>query len=323
MSDVFIQSGGQAVADRLTDRISVILPANLQPMQVLEQLDVETILATRMARLKELWAFYDPPSAAQYDVENLEFDPIKINQEVCSYFELLIRDRINQATRAITLAYAIGTDLDAIASRYPGGVPRLDTNGDGIPDESDDRYRRRIWLSPNTLSPHGTAEAYEFWALSALPSLRDVTAIRSVQFDYYPTILITCLKEPPADPKPTDEELVGIRAYIQSLSRMGLTDVISVNPPKILEITYKLAVWLYPGTAQDQTMNQIVMNIAKLVDDQLWLGHDHSLMAIHAACRLTGVHHVVIEEPTDDVMVPLDWIIRVTAVTVRMAGRAV
>lgn len=315
MSDVFIQAGGQALADRLTDRISVILPANLQPMIVLEKLDVETILAQRMVRLKQLWSHYDPPAAAQYDVENLEFDPIKINQEVCAYFELLLRDRVNQAARSVTLAYAIGTDLDAIASRYPGGVPRL-------PNESDDRYRRRIWLSPNVLSPHGTAEAYEFWALTALPSLRDVTAIRSVQFDYYPTILITCLKEPPADPKPTDEELVRVRAYIQSLSRQGLTDVISVNPPKIKEIEYKIAVWFYPGTNADTTMNQIVGNIATLVNDQYWLGHDHSHTAIHAACRMTGVHHVDIEAPEDDVMVPLDWLIKVTNVTVRNAGRA-
>jgi phage-related baseplate assembly protein len=315
MSDVYIQGGGQALADRLTDRISVILPANLQPMIVLEKIDVEAILSSRMARLKQLWAYYDPPAAAQYDVENLEFDPIKINQEACAYFELLLRDRVNQAARSITLAYAIGTDLDAIATRYPGGVPRL-------PNESDDRYRRRIWLSPNTLSPHGTAEAYEFWALTAMPSLRDVTAIRFVMHDYYPTILITCLNEPPAAPKPTDEELVTIRAYIQSLSRQGLTDVISVNPPKVREIEYKIAVWLYPGTNPDQTMQQIVLNLSNLVNDQYWLGHDHSHTAIHAACRLTGVHHVDIELPEDDVMVPLDWVIKVTQVTVRMAGRA-
>ena len=315
MSDVSIQGGGQQLTDRLTERVSVILPANLQPMIVLEKIDVEMILSSRMLRLKQLWAFYDPPSAAQYDVENLEFDPIKINQEVCSYFELLLRDRVNQAARSITLAYAIGTDLDAIASRYPGGVPRLE-------GESDDRYRRRIWLSPNTLSPHGTAEAYEFWALTSLPALRDVTAIRSVMHDYYPTILITCLKEPPAEPKPTDEELVYIRAYIQSLSRQGLTDVISVNPPKIREIQYRINVWLYPGTVQNQTMDKIVVNLANLVNDQYWLGHDHSHTAIHASCRLTGVHHIDILEPEDDVMVPLDWLIKVTNVTVTFAGRA-
>jgi phage-related baseplate assembly protein len=307
--------GGQSLTDRLTERISVILPANLQPMQVLEKLDVETILATRMTRLKQLWQFYDPPAAAQYDVEQLEFDPIKINQEVASYFELLLRDRVNQAARSVTLAYAIGTDLDAIASRYPGGVPRL-------PGESDDRYRRRIWLSPNTLSPHGTAEAYEFWALTALPSLRDVTAIRAVMHDYYPTILITCLKEPPADPKPTDEELVLVRAYIQSLSRQGLTDVISVNPPKIMEIEYTINVWLYPGTAQDQTMTKIRDSLAKLLDDQYWLGHDHTLTAIHSACNFTGVHHVDVIEPATDVFVPLDWLVRVVNLTVTFAGRA-
>jgi phage-related baseplate assembly protein len=310
-----IGGGGQALADRLTERISIILPANLQPMIVLERLDVETILADRMTRLKQLWASYDPPSAAQYDVEELEFDPIKINQEACSYFELMLRDRVNQAARSITLAYAIGTDLDAIATRYPGGIPRL-------PGESDDRYRRRIWLSPNTLSPHGTAEAYEFWALTAMPELRDVTAIRSVQHDYYPTILITCLMEPPALPKPTDEQLVFVRGYIANLSRQALTDVISVNPPKVMEINYDIRVWLYPGTIQDPTLTKINDNLSALLNNQYWLGHDHTHTAIHAACALSGVHHIDILEPVNDVMIPLDWVVRVKSLNVVFAGRA-
>jgi len=308
-------NGGQALADRLTERISILLPANLQPMVVLEKIDVEQILADRMARFKQLWASYDPPMAAQYDVEQLEFDPIKINQEACAYFELMLRDRVNQAARSITLAYAIGTDLDAIASRYPGGVPRL-------PGESDDRYRRRIWLSPNTLSPHGTAEAYEYWALTALPELRDVTAIRSVAHDYYPTILITCLMDDSVDPKPTQEQLVTIRAYIQSLSRQGFTDVISVNPPKVMEIEYKVSVWLYPGTVTDQTILKIISNLQTLVSEQYWLGHDHSHTAIHAACALSGVHHVDIIEPAEDVFIPLDWVVKVTNISVLLAGRA-
>ena len=308
-------NGGQALTDRLTERISILLPANLQPMIVLEQIDVEQIIADRMARLKDLWKQYDPPSAAQYDVEELEFDPIKINQEACSYFELLLRDRVNQAARSITLAYAIGTDLDAIASRYPGGVPRQE-------GESDDRYRRRIWLSPNTLSPHGTAEAYEFWALTAVPELRDVTALRSVMHDYYPTILITCLANIVNEPSPTMEQLVFVRSYIQSLSRMGLTDVISVNPPKIKEIEYTIDVYLFPGPAPDQTIQRIIINLQRLIDSQYWLGHDHTHTAIHAACALSGVHHIDIVSPTEDVTIPLDWVVKVTNLTVRMAGRA-
>jgi len=307
-------NGGQALTDRLTERISILLPANLQPMVVLEQIDVEQIIADRMGRLKELWSVYDPPSAAQYDVEQLEFDPIKINQEACAYFELMLRDRVNQAARSITLAYAVGTDLDAVASRYPGGVPRLE-------GETDDRYRRRIWLSPNTLSAHGTAEAYEFWALTAEPALRDVTAIRSVLHDYYPTILITCLMGLDADPSPSQEQLVRIRAYIQSLSRQGLTDVISVNPPKIKEVEYIVRVWLYPGPAPDQTLAKIALNLQNLVDSQYWLGHDHTHTAIHAACSLSGVHHVDIVSPEKDVNIPLDWVVKVTNINVTLAGR--
>jgi phage-related baseplate assembly protein len=293
------------------------VPANLQRMLVLEELDSETILAQRMQRFKQLWASYDPPAAAQYDVEQLEFDPIKINQELCTYFEILLRDRVNQAARSITLAYAIGTDLDAIASRYPGGVPRLE-------GESDDRYRRRIWLSPNSLSPHGTAEAYEFWALTALPALRDVTAMRSVQHDYYPTILITCLMGLEyASPSPSQEQLIQVRTYIQNLSRQGLTDVISVAGPKVKEIKYNIAVWLYPGTAPEQTLTKIGSNLQKLAESQYWLGHDHSHMAIHASCALSGVHHIDIIEPADDVLISSDWVVKVTGITVTLAGRMV
>ena len=99
------------------------------------------------------------------------------------------------------------------------------------------------------------------------------------------------------DPNPTQEQLVFVRAYIQSLSRQGLTDVISVSGPKVKEIEYDVRVWLYPGSAPDQALAKITDNLNKLFDDQYWLGHDHSHTAIHAVCALSGVHHVDIDEP--------------------------
>src|SRR5215475_5334491 len=150
-------------------RFPVVAINQLSRMQVLETIDTDAIIGARMAKLVELWREADPPAGAVYDVGMLEFDPLKINQECATYFELMLRDRVNQAARAVTLAFAVGSDLDAIASRYPGGLPRL-------PNETDDRYRRRIQLSPNALTPHGTGEAYEFWALTADGSLRDASA---------------------------------------------------------------------------------------------------------------------------------------------------
>lgn len=166
-------------------RFSVIRPELLPQMAVLEPIDTEAIMLLRMQRLGIIWNNYDPPNAAQYDVGGLEFDPIRINQELNAYFELMVRDRVNQACRAVTLAFAVGSDLDAIGSRYPYGVVRLafDANGNQLtPDqiaagavvattETDAAYRQRIWLSPNILSlsgpGQGTYESYKFWALSA------------------------------------------------------------------------------------------------------------------------------------------------------------
>ena len=68
-------------------------------------------------------------------------------------------------------------------------------------------------------------------------------------------------------------------------------------------------------------MLKISLNLSELVTNQYWLGHDHTHTAMHAACALSGVHHVDIEEPDDDVMIPLDWVVKVTNITVRLAGR--
>src|SRR4249919_257616 len=103
-------------------RFPVIRPELLQRPSVLETISSDTIIDDRMQRFKLRWAEEDPPNAAQYDVGDLEFDPVKIITENAAYFELLLRDRVDQAARAVMLAFSFGSNLDAIASRYPGGV---------------------------------------------------------------------------------------------------------------------------------------------------------------------------------------------------------
>jgi phage-related baseplate assembly protein len=297
-----------------TGRYPVIDPARLGRMLVLEDIDTDAIIQTRMARLKEIWATHDPPAAAQYDVEGLEFDPILINQECCTYFELLLRDRVNQAARSLTLANAVGTDLEAIATRYPGGVPR-------VGGESDTRYRQRVWLSPNPLSPHGTAEGYQFWALSALPNVRDVTTIKiRPRLDDNPIILITCMMSG-ENPLPTPAELIQIRRYLIAESRLAMTDVISVGGPKVVDLDYRIKVWLYPTVDETSTFAEIKNNLAALIEEQRWLGRDHTRAAIAAAAMLAGVQNVEIVSPAQDVAVPDDWLGRVGSVSVEYAGR--
>ena len=292
-------------------RLSVIAIDQLAPMQVLETIDIEAVLAARMARLVPLWLERDPPAGSAYDVGSLEFDPIKINQELSSYFELLLRNRVNQAARAVTLAFAIGTDLDAIASRYPGGCPRL-------AGEFDDRYRLRIWLSPNTLSRNGSEEAYVFWALTADPTLRDASA---VTVEGTGEITITIMAEGD-DPRPTQAQIIAVRTYILDQARKGLTDVIRVAGPIVTETDYVARVWLYPGPDSTSLMTSLNSAVAALIERQRWLGYDNTLLALSAVLGTNGVQNAKIDQPTADVVVDKRGFVKVNSVNLQYVGRA-
>ena len=293
------------------NRLGVLDPESLPYFKVLEAISTEDILLERMKRLKEVWNEHDPPIGAAYDVEKLEFDPIKINQQASTYFELMLRDRVNQAARAVTLAYATEGDLDAIASRYPGGVPRL-------PDEDDEHYRRRIWLSPATLTPHGVEEAYVFWALTADSSLKDATATTT---EGTGQVYITILPSG-NNPRPTTEQLLGVRAYIHDHARKGLTDIVSVLSPRIVFTRYVVDVWIYPGPDAGLIMRTLTENLQKLVDDQYWLGFDHTRMAIATVCgNVTGVQNVHIIEPARSLDVDLRAVVKVREIVLNLKGR--
>lgn len=317
-------------------RLGVIELSQLPAFQVLETISSEDIITARMSQLVIVWQHYDPPNMAQYDVGNLEFDPIRINQECGAYFETLVRDRVNQACRAVTLAFGVGGNLDAIGSRYPGGMPRLS-------GESDDAYKTRIWLSPNTLSPNGTYESYVFYGFTAAQAagspLRDcqVTATPGKP-DIFLTLLadgspITALQDSSGsytgqfsaapDPTPADALITSVFNYISAPGegRKATTDVLHVNGPKIKYVNYAIRVILYPGWDQTSTMQALYPALAALLESQRYLGFSHTLAAIDAALKVSGVFNVLIDGPSADVIIDTQTIIVVQSVSLSYGGR--
>jgi len=321
-------------------RFSVIQPSLLPPMQVLQSIDTEQIIVDRMTRLVQIWASYDPPNAAQYDVGATEFDPIRINQELNAYFELLVRDRVNQATRAITLVYAVGGDLDAIGSRYPYGMPRN-------PGETDTAYRQRIWLSPNILSLNGpgqgTYESYVFWAMSApqfpgeLP-IKHASALTKPGTGNVYIVLISDVPIPStwkvsidkntwtlacgADPTPTSNQIEAVYEYITepNTARKGLTDIINVIPPKVTQTDIKVQLWLFPGVDPAAMMQEISDAVFQLVLAIRWLGADLTTLSLEGALAQVGVYRTNIISPSTDVVVGIDGVVNVKTITLINMG---
>jgi len=90
--------------------------SQLPPPNVIEPIDFETILAARKARLLELTPEASRPAMAA--TLALESEPITIVLQENAYRELVLRQRINEASQALMLAYSTGTDLDQLAANY-------------------------------------------------------------------------------------------------------------------------------------------------------------------------------------------------------------
>lgn len=122
-----------------------------------------------------------------YDVTSLETDPLVIAySEGGGYQETLFRQRVNEAIRGLSLAKAIGGDLDHIGVTY-AGIGRLvyDNDADDQPPNSqwdatrgkwvevDRLFRARVKLAFEAFSTAGPEGAYLFHALE-LDGTRDV-----------------------------------------------------------------------------------------------------------------------------------------------------
>jgi phage-related baseplate assembly protein len=291
----------------MSTRFGTFDPTQLGNMQAVVPSDEEDILRRRMTDFKAQWMSRDPPMGAGYDVDTVEFDPAKITMEVGTSYQMNVEARINQAAKDTTLAFAFGSNLDAIATRYPGGVPRL--NKGLVNEETDERYRRRIWLAASGFSTAGAADAYVFWALTAVPELKDATATVERTRDG-PTVVVTCLQDGP-DPLPTVQQLLTVRAVLHRPDIKPLTDVISVRAPAFVDVTYDADVFLYPGWDEATVMKALQDRLAAYLVDLNWLGMDHTMLGFNGALARPEVHSAVFRGPLTDIIVDDTQAVRV------------
>ena len=112
----------------------------LTPPKAVEELDFETIFNERKEALIALW-----PSNKQNQIRKTlerESEPLtKLLQENV-YREVLLRSKLNAQYRAVLLAYATGTDLDAKVADY--GIQRLIISPEDL-SSIEIRFARSQW----------------------------------------------------------------------------------------------------------------------------------------------------------------------------------
>lgn len=260
---------------------------------VVEELDFEAI---RQAMLDDLVA-RDPDYSAL-----AESDPAVKLLEVAAYREMLLRQRVNDAARAVLLPTAAGADLDNIAARYDVFRTTVDPGDpDAIPPiaptyESDESLRARTVLAMEALTVAGTEGAYEFHARSADSRVSDV-AITSPSAGQ---VLVTVLSKE-GDGVPSQDLMDAVDAVVQDESVRPLCDSVEVAAAEL--VTYQVAATLHVQAGPDaEAVRQSALAVAQAyIADAHQLGAWVTLSGLFAALHQSGVTRVELDAPTSDI----------------------
>jgi phage-related baseplate assembly protein len=248
---------------------------------VVEPLDFEAILAARKARLAELF-----PPIAEY--LTLESEPAVKIQETGAYRELLHYARVNDAARAVMIAFAQAADLDHLAALIP--VTRM-------AGEDDERFRRRVVLAPEAYPGAGPAGGLIFHAMSADSRVKHVGLSRVL---YRGEITVSILSNAGDGAAPADL-LDAVRTRLNRDDVRLMTDVITVRAAGILP--YQIHATLRIGKGPDAALvkTQAEAALATYASSRHHIGVSVFASALIAAAHVVGVEEVELASPAVDI----------------------
>lgn len=268
--------------------------SKLPSPDVVETLDYETIVDEMIADLQAR----DPEFSAL-----TESDPAYKIIEVAAFRELLIRQRINESSKSVMLAFAAGSDLDQIAANY--NVERLlieKGDQEAIPPvdpvyESDDDLRRRVQLSFEGFSTAGPEGAYIFHALGADPDVLDASVASPTPGDVVVTVLSRS-----GDGTASASLLTAVSDVLSKSDVRPLTDQVSVQSATILDYSVDATLTLFPGPDSAVVLAAAESALADYIEKSRRLGRDVTRSGLFAALHREGVQNVELTTPASDVV---------------------
>ncbi|EAN5515813.1 baseplate assembly protein [Salmonella enterica] len=268
---------------------------------VVEELDYETILAERIATLISLYPEDQQEAVAR--TLALESEPVvKLLQEN-AYREVIWRQRVNEAARAVMLAYAIDSDLDNIGVNF--SVERLvvtpadDTTIPPTPAEMelDADYRLRIQQAFEGLSVAGPVGAYQYHGRSADGRVGDISVISPS-----PACVTISVLSRENNGVASEELLAIVRNALNAEDVRPVADRVTVQSAEIVNYQINATLYLYPGPESEPIRAAAEAKLKAYISAQHRLGRDIRKSAIYAALHVEGVQRVELAAPVADIV---------------------
>lgn len=280
---------------------------------IIDPLDYETILAQAVTR------FRAEMTAAGITFESRDSDPATKLLQTFAYLAQMLRQRVNDATRAVMPAYATGADLDNIAALF--GIQRfMITPADPLTGaaalmESDADFRRRMVLAPEGYSVAGPEGAYIFHALSTSGDVLDASATSPS-----PGQVVVSILSRSGNGMASPALIAAVSEYISDETRRPLTDFVTVQSAQI--VNYNVAATLRTFSGPDSA---VVLRAARtaldayIIESQR-LGRDITRSGIFRALHAEGVQNVVLTVPAADIVISRTQAAYCTGVVLQHGG---
>lgn len=287
--------------------------SQLTAPDIIEALDFDTIYADNLATLKGYITDFD---------DSIESDPAVRLLQIFSYRELLLRQRVNDTARALSVAYAVKSDLDHIGVTYYQTqrlviTPANSETGAEAVMETDTDYRTRMLLAPEGYSVAGPSGAYVYHALSADSDVADASAISPNPAEVLVTVLSRSNNGTAGAPL-----LAKVNTALNATTVRPLTDEVTVQAANIVEYHVTAEVTTYSGPDSSLVIAAGQAAAQKLADNLHKLGKNVTRAAFIAAIHQAGAENTVLTSPAADIEISDVQASRCTGITITHAGVA-
>ena len=275
--------------------------SQLPPPVVVEPLDFETLFAQRKAAFIAMY-----PEDEQEEIARtleLESEPITMLLEENCYRELLLRQRVNEAARAVMLAYSTDSDLDNLAVNFNVERLTIQEEDDSVTPpieavmESDADLRTRTQQAFEGLSVAGPTAAYEFWGRSADGRVADISAVSPT-----PACVTISVLSREGDGTASDDLLSVVAAALNDEEVRPVADRVTVQSAEIVPYQIDATLYIYPGPEAEPVRQASEQQLQAYIAAQNRSARDIRLSAIYAALHVEGVQRVELAQPVADIV---------------------
>lgn len=266
--------------------MSAIDLSQLPAPQVVEDIDYEAAYQADLTTFREHMG--DNWSAT------LESDPVTKLLEVGTYRKVLNRARINDAAKALMLAYAEKSDLDQLAANV--NLKRLVVQAEdltAVPPvaevlEEDDALRERVQLAWEGLTTAGPRNSYILHARSASGQVADATAESPS-----PAVVEVVVLALGGDGTASAELLETVRVGLGDDDVRPVGDRLTVKSAEILPYQIDAKVYLAgTGPENEAVLAECRARLAAWINPRRRLGVEVARSAIDAQLHISGVIRV-------------------------------